>query len=97
LKASYVYIITNHKNGTLYVGVTSDIVRRIYEHKHKIFDGFSKKYGLEILVFLEQFANINDAISAEKRIKGWSRGKKISLIEMRNPDWIDLDSSLGSE
>lgn len=93
----YVYIITNHKNGTIYVGVTNNINRRIYEHKHKLVEGFSKQYGLDTLVYLEQFSRIEDAISAEKRIKGWSRTKKIALIETKNPDWIDLDSSHGSE
>ena len=97
MKTSYVYIITNRKNGTLYVGVTNNIERRIYEHKHKLIEGFSKKYGLDILVFVEQFSDINDAIQAEKRIKGRIRIKKLALIEKNNPDWLDLDSSQGSE
>lgn len=81
----------------MYVGVTNNIDRRIYEHKHKLVDGFSKRYSLNTLVYLEQFAHIEDAISGEKRIKGWSRAKKIALIETKNPDWLDLDSSHGSE
>jgi putative endonuclease len=79
------------------VGVTNNIIRRVFEHKHKLVEGFSKQYELGTLVYLEQFVNINDSISAEKRIKGWSRAKKIALIETKNPDWIDLDSSHGSE
>lgn len=97
MKNSYVYIITNHKNGTLYIGVTNNIYRRILEHKNKLVDGFSKKYDLSTLVYLEQFANISDAIAAEKTLKGWSRAKKIALIEAKNPDWVNLDSSHGSE
>lgn len=97
MNTSYVYIITNQKNGTLYVGVTNSITRRVYEHKHKLVEGFSKQYSLDTLVYLEQFAHIEDAISAEKRIKGWSRAKKIALIEAKNPDWLDLDSSHCSE
>jgi putative endonuclease len=97
VKSSYVYIITNRKNGTLYIGVTNDLVRRLYEHKHKLVEGYSKKYGLDKLVFFEQFINITDAIAAEKKIKGWTRSKKVSLIETKNPDWSNLDSSFDSE
>ena len=97
MNTSYVYIITNHKYGTLYVGVTNNIMRRMIEHKQKVFEGFSKKYGLNRLVYLEQFINITDAIACEKLIKGWSRARKVALIETRNPDWINLDSSHGSE
>jgi len=97
VNTSYTYIITNRKNGTLYVGVTNNIDRRIYEHKHKLVEGFSKKYDLTELVYLEQFVKITDAIASEKVIKGWSRAKKIALIETRNPDWLNLDSSHGSE
>jgi len=97
MKSSYVYIITNHKNGTLYVGVTNDIERRIFEHKAKLVDGFSKKYSLDILVYVELFTDIKDAIASEKRLKGWTRAKKLSLIERENPDWLDLVSSHGSE
>jgi len=97
MKISYVYIITNRRNGTLYVGVTNNIVRRIYEHKQKLIEGFSKKYFLDKLVFVESFSDINDAIQAEKRIKGWIRIKKLALIEKSNPEWLDLDSSHCSE
>lgn len=99
MKTSHVYIITNDKNGTLYTGVTNNIIRRVYEHKNKLTDGFSSKYALDRLVYLEQFLSIEDAIAAEKRIKGWARAKKVALIEARNPDWNDLalDSSQGSE
>lgn len=93
----YLYIITNRKNGTIYTGVTGNLEKRVFEHKHKLVDGFSKKYSLGTLVYIETFQYIDDAISAEKRIKGWKRDKKIALIETKNPDWLDLDSSLGSE
>lgn len=93
----HLYIITNKKNGTIYTGVTGNLEKRIFEHKNKLVEGFSKKYGLGSLVYFEQFQYIQDAIAAEKRIKGWNRAKKIALIETRNPDWLDLDSSHGSE
>jgi putative endonuclease len=99
LNSYYVYIITNQHNKVLYTGVTNSLERRIYEHKHKLVDGFSKKYNLDKLVYFESFCNIKDAIAAEKTIKGWIRKKKIALIESINADWRDLsrDSSLHSE
>jgi len=99
MKNYYVYIITNKYNDVLYTGVTNSLERRIYEHKNKLIDGFSKKYNLNKLVYFEQFMDVNDALSAEKRIKGWLRQRKIDLIESLNPDWNDLsrDSSLRSE
>ena len=86
----YVYILTNKNHTVLYTGVTSNIDKRIYEHKNKITDGFTKKHNADILVFIESFNDVNDAIKAEKMIKGWKRDKKISLIEEKNPCWIDL-------
>lgn len=86
----YVYILTNHSDKVLYTGVTNNIQRRIFEHKNKLISGFSSKYNLNKLVYLELFSNPNEAIAAEKKIKGWLRKKKINLIETKNPDWLDL-------
>lgn len=90
MKAYYVYILASKRNGTLYVGVTSDLPRRIYEHKQKLIDGFTKKYNITTLVYAEEFQNINDAIHREKCIKKWNRAWKLKLIEEHNPDWSDL-------
>ncbi len=85
-----VYIVTNKRNGTLYVGVTSDLPRRIWEHKEKIADGFTKKYDLDKLIFFEDYENMCDAIDREKRLKRWRRQWKLKLIEDMNPEWKDL-------
>ena len=85
----YVYILTN-KSGTLYTGVTNNLERRVYEHKNKFIDGFTKKYDLTRLVYFEETSDINSAISREKQIKGWLRKKKIELIRSLNPRWLDL-------
>ena len=87
---AFVYIITNKPNGTLYIGVTNNLVRRIYEHKEKSVGGFSKRYNLDLLVFFEQHATMPLAIQREKNIKHWVRKWKIELIESQNPDWEDL-------
>ncbi len=79
-----------NKSGTLYVGVTNNLERRIFEHKHKMIDGFTKKYRITKLIYFEQTNDIRTAIAREKQIKGWSRRKKIALIESMNPDWKDL-------
>ncbi len=89
-KRGYVYILTNKNNTTLYTGVTSNLPKRIYEHKNKIVDGFSKKYNLDKLVYYEIFEEIIEAISREKQIKAGSRKKKIELINSLNPEWKDL-------
>ncbi len=89
-KQYYVYILTNKMNNVLYVGVTGHLERRIYEHKNKLIDGFTKKYNLTKLVLLEDTNDIRDAIEREKQIKGWLRQKKITLIEKTNPEWKDL-------
>jgi len=86
----YTYILASKKNGTLYVGVTSDLVKRIYEHKNKLVDGFTKKYDVTNLVHYEVFDDPENAILREKRIKEWRRGWKIELIEKNNPEWMDL-------
>ena len=90
MKTYYVYIVTNRKNGILYVGVTNDAERRASEHKKGLVEGFSKKHGLEKLVYVTDFGDINEAIAYEKRIKRWRRQWKINLIEKDNPDWEDL-------
>lgn len=88
--AGYVYILFNKRNGTLYTGVTSDLVKRVYEHKSKFVDGFTKKYGVDKLGYYEVFDDIEEAIKREKAIKGGSRAKKIKMIESVNPAWNDL-------
>ena len=90
MKQGFVYILTNRSNKVKYTGVTSDLTRRVQEHKQKIVKGFTSKYNLTKLVYFEEFSDIKDAIVAEKRIKGWLRRKKIKLIESVNPRWKDL-------
>jgi putative endonuclease len=92
---SFVYILTNKFNRVLYTGVTNDLERRIYEHRSRVVEGFTKKYNLTKLVYFEGFSNISDAIAAEKIIKGWLRKKKIQLIESKNPRWRDLTDVFG--
>ncbi len=89
-KRGYVYILTNKNNTTLYTGVTSNLPKRIYEHKNKLVDGFSKKYNLDKLVYYEIIDEITKAIDREKQIKAGSRKKKIELINSQNPEWKDL-------
>ncbi len=89
-KYSYVYLITNKWNTTLYVGVTSDLIKRMYQHKEKIFEGFSAEYNLNKLVWFEVHEDINEAIKREKQIKAGSRKKKLDLINGFNPEWKDL-------
>ena len=86
----FVYILTSKRHGTLYIGVTSNLAGRIYEHKKDLREGFTKKYGVHLLVWFEEYAYIQDAILREKCIKKWRRVWKIELIENVNPDWIDL-------
>jgi len=87
-----VYILANHKTGTLYIGVTSDIVRRLQEHKDSAVESFSKKYATHRLVYIEQTDDIQVALNREKRLKKWKRQWKIELIEQDNPDWKDLSA-----
>jgi putative endonuclease len=89
-KSYYVYIITNKKYGTLYIGLTSNLIKRIYEHKHNVIQGFSSKYNLHLLVYYEQSNDVMAAISREKQLKKWNRDWKIELIEKSNPEWNDL-------
>ncbi len=86
----YVYLLTNKRNGTLYIGMTNNLERRIYEHKNKLIEGFTNKYGLNKLVYMESYQYVNDAILREKRMKKWKRQWKINLIEEDNPQWKDL-------
>jgi len=89
-KSYFVYIITNKINSVLYTGVTNNLVRRMYEHKNKLISGFTSKYNVNKLVWFEEFSNPNEAISAEKRIKGWKRDKKIEMIKQNNPNFNEL-------
>lgn len=93
-KKGYVYIATNNKNTVLYTGVTSNLVKRIYEHKNKMVEGFTKKYNVHKLIYYEPVEDITNAIIREKQIKGWVRTKKIGLIEKANPKWKDLYSTI---
>ena len=88
------YILANKKHWTLYVGVTSDLIKRIYEHKEKVVDGFTKKYDIWLLVYFEAHSSIEEAIKREKLLKRWKRDWKIRLIEDNNPDWNDLYEDL---
>jgi putative endonuclease len=90
MKQGYVYILFNKRHGTLYVGMTSNLVRRVYEHKNKLADGFTKKYSVDKLGYYEIYDDITSAITREKQIKGGSRKRKIDMIEKANPDWNDL-------
>ena len=89
-KQYYVYIITNKPRGTLYIGITNDIIRRMQEHKNKMVEGFSKKYSLDKLMYYESYADVKEAIGREKMLKEWKRVWKIELIEQNNPNWEDL-------
>ena len=88
-KEYYAYIMTN-KSRTLYTGVTNDLMRRVYEHKHKVVQGFTSKYNIRYLVYYESTSSIHAALAREKQIKGWLRAKKIALIHSMNPEWKDL-------
>jgi putative endonuclease len=89
-KAFHVYIMTNKKRGTLYTGVTSNIVVRVWQHKNKVVEGFTSRYNLTKLAYCEELGDAVQAITREKQIKGWVRSKKIALIESINPHWEDL-------
>ena len=93
-KSYYVYILASKKNGTLYVGITSDLIHRVYEHKNNLIDGFTKKYKVHRLVYFEEFNDVEQAILREKQVKKWNRQWKIRLIEKNNPEWRDLYEEL---
>jgi putative endonuclease len=90
IKNYYVYILASKRNGTLYIGVTSNLAKRIYEHKHKSIGGFTKKYNVDRLVYYETTEDVESAILREKRLKKWKRQWKVELIEQKNPNWKDL-------
>jgi putative endonuclease len=90
MKQYYVYVLASKRNGTLYIGVTSDLVKRIYEHKQSLVDGFTKEYNIHALVYFELYKEIEEAILREKQMKKWNRKWKIRLIEEKNPEWKDL-------
>ncbi len=85
-----VYILATKRNGTLYIGVTSDLVKRIWEHQNNLVEGFTKRYGVHRLVWVELHESMESAIQREKRLKGWKRAWKLQLIESNNPNWRDL-------
>ncbi|QIV95743.1 putative endonuclease [Allofrancisella inopinata] len=94
MKKGYTYILTNKNNAVLYIGVTSDLIKRVYEHKQKFVDGFSKKYNLDKLVYFETYEDIEDAIVREKQLKKWNRIWKERIINSENPSWTDLYEGL---
>ncbi|MBU0540078.1 GIY-YIG nuclease family protein [Patescibacteria group bacterium] len=90
MKTFFVYILANAKNGTLYIGVTNDLIRRVYEHRNNSIEGFTKKYSIHTLVYFETTEDIHSALRREKNLKAWKREWKIRLIEESNPGWKDL-------
>jgi putative endonuclease len=90
MKQYYVYILASRKNGTLYIGVTDDLIRRIYEHKQNLIEGYTNKYNVHTLVYYEAHDDIQEAITREKQIKKWNRKWKLRLIEEMNLEWRDL-------
>ena len=89
-KQYYTYILSNKSDTTLYIGVTNDLRRRLYEHKNELIDGFTKKYHVHKLVYYEHTSDVRAAIAREKQLKGWLRAKKNALVETMNPQWKDL-------
>jgi putative endonuclease len=96
MRGGWVYIMTNRRNGTLYIGVTGDIGRRAFEHREGRIDGFTKRYGLKRLVYVQHCDDIGDAIALEKFMKRWPRARKVRLIEHANPQWHDLYERLAA-
>jgi putative endonuclease len=94
MKSSYIYILSNQRNTVLYIGVTGNLVKRIWEHRQKVVKGFTQKYNVEKLVYYEIYGNIESAILREKQLKGGSRKQKVDLINHMNPEWKDLYDSL---
>ncbi len=92
----FVYMLASKPQGTLYIGVTNDLMRRVYEHREGLLPGFTKKYGVKMLVWYNSYGDINDAIAWEKKIKRWRRDWKKNLIERDNPHWIDLYPALSN-
>ena len=94
MKQPAVYILASQRNGTLYIGVTSDLVQRVWQHKNDVVEGFTKKYGVHRLVYYELHDDVENAIIREKRLKKWNRAWKLRLIEEMNADWKDLYESI---
>ena len=94
MKSYYVYILASKRNGTLYIGITNSLLRRVYEHKNDLIDGFSKLYHIHTLVYYQRFDDVKSAIQHEKRLKKWNRKWKIALIEENNRAWKDLYEDL---
>lgn len=94
MKSYYVYILASRRHGTLYIGVTSDLPRRVWEHRQDAVDGFTKRHAVHRLVYMEEFSEPGRAIAREKSLKRWPRDWKINLIEQDNPDWADLFDGL---
>jgi putative endonuclease len=90
MKTYFVYILASKINGTLYIGITSNLEKRVWEHKNKIIKGFTEKYGVDKLVYYEQTENVESALTREKQLKKWKREWKIKLIQENNPEWKDL-------
>jgi putative endonuclease len=97
MRRNYLYILASKKQGTLYIGVTSNLARRVYEHKINIVPGFSSKYKTSVLVHIEEYSLMTDAIAREKTLKKWNRSWKIKLIDDHNPEWNDLSQYLLSQ
>ena len=96
MKQPFVYILASRRNGTLYIGVTSDLIKRVWGHKNDFFEGFTRKYQIHQLVYFEQHQDMLAAITREKQLKKWNRAWKLALIEKANPDWRDLWSDITS-
>ena len=94
MKQPCVYLLASRRNGTLYVGVTSDLIKRIWEHRNHVVAGFTQKYGVDKLAWYEPHASMESAIQREKAIKEWKRAWKMNLIEKTNPEWVDLYETL---
>ncbi|MCZ7674100.1 MAG: GIY-YIG nuclease family protein [Chloroflexi bacterium] len=94
MKTYFVYIMASKKNGTLYIGMTNDLIRRVWQHKNNVHEGFTKKYGVHKLVYFESTNDVKAAISREKQLKKWNRQWKINLIEEDNQNWNDLYETL---
>ena len=92
--AYFVYLLANQKNGTLYIGVTNDLIRRVHEHKQHGVDGFTSRYEIDRLVWFDQTSSVYEAIQYEKKLKHWKRDWKIALIEKNNPNWDDFYPSI---
>jgi putative endonuclease len=94
MKTGYIYILSNKRNGTLYTGVSNNLMQSVWQHTKHLVDGFTKKYDASRLVYFETYDDIQNAIAREKQIKAWNRKCKLSLIENENPDWTDLYDSI---